>query len=507
MTTPPCSRIRAVRGSPATGRPICHTASARLAASRSGDGSAAPGPGECDARPVRPAGRRGRPRPVRLAGRAASGGWPSSSRPRPCAPGTSRRGPRATAIPSSSSPASSPAPSPPSSSELICDGSATAPTTGGTAATSAPARASPSSLEELLLEIHDSYGRQVSLVGWSAGGIYAREMARALPDYTRSVITLGSPFRGHPASTRAWRMYRLMNRRNLARMFTEEALAQRAAPLQVPTTCIYSRTDGIVAWECCLSEPAPRNREHRGPRHPPGLRPRVPDPAHHRGPARPAGGFVAAVCRPSLSGRAARRRRGSPPSATRGGPAADTGAGTRQGGLTGVAHSRWASPLDAIFLMGETAETLMHVASLLHLTYPAGEETDYLRGWSRTCGPPASRHRGTCACRPACSCGSPCTDGWRTTTSTSTTTCGTRPSRAPAVSGSSASSSRGCTPTRSTSAGHPGRCTSSKACREAGSRSTPRSTIPWSTATPGCASSSGASPPTRATVSTPSSSP
>ena len=113
-------------------------------------------------------------------------------------------------------------------------------------------------LEDLLLEIHDRYGRRVSLVGWSAGGIYAREMARALPDYTRTVITLGSPFRGHPAATRAWTMYRFMNRRHLARMFTDEALALRAAPLRVPTTCVYSRQDGIVAWECCLSEPAPR---------------------------------------------------------------------------------------------------------------------------------------------------------------------------------------------------------------------------------------------------------
>lgn len=112
-------------------------------------------------------------------------------------------------------------------------------------------------LEDLLLEVHDRYQRRVSLVGWSAGGIYAREMARARPTYTRSVITLGSPFRGHPASTRAWTMYRIMNRRNLARMFTAEALAMRAAPLSVPTTCIYSRNDGIVAWECCLSEPAP----------------------------------------------------------------------------------------------------------------------------------------------------------------------------------------------------------------------------------------------------------
>jgi pimeloyl-ACP methyl ester carboxylesterase len=113
-------------------------------------------------------------------------------------------------------------------------------------------------LEDLLLELHDRYERRVSLIGWSAGGIYAREMARVLPGHTRSVITLGSPFRGHPASTRAWTMYRLMNRRNLERMFTQEALAQRAAPLLVPTTCIYSRTDGIVAWECCMSEPAPQ---------------------------------------------------------------------------------------------------------------------------------------------------------------------------------------------------------------------------------------------------------
>ncbi|MGG5259885.1 esterase/lipase family protein [Phycicoccus avicenniae] len=112
-------------------------------------------------------------------------------------------------------------------------------------------------LEDLLLEVYDRYGRRVSLVGWSAGGIYAREMARALPDYTRSVITLGSPFRHHPAATRAWAMYRMMNRHNLDLMFTEEALALRAGPLQVPTTSIWSRTDGIVAWECCVLDEGP----------------------------------------------------------------------------------------------------------------------------------------------------------------------------------------------------------------------------------------------------------
>jgi pimeloyl-ACP methyl ester carboxylesterase len=113
-------------------------------------------------------------------------------------------------------------------------------------------------LRDLLLELHDRYGRRISLVGWSAGGVYAREMARALPDHTRGVVTLGSPFRGHPASTRAWAAYRLLNRSEFTdELFSDEACARRAEPLSVPTTCVYSRTDGIVAWECCVSEPAP----------------------------------------------------------------------------------------------------------------------------------------------------------------------------------------------------------------------------------------------------------
>lgn len=113
-------------------------------------------------------------------------------------------------------------------------------------------------LEELLLEVHDRYGRRVSLIGWSAGGIYARELARALPHYTRSVITLGSPFTGPPEATRAWGVYRLFNRgEQTSALFTPEARAARAAPLPVPTTSIYSRHDGIVAWQCCVADPAP----------------------------------------------------------------------------------------------------------------------------------------------------------------------------------------------------------------------------------------------------------
>ncbi|MEZ5185716.1 MAG: alpha/beta hydrolase [Candidatus Nanopelagicales bacterium] len=102
------------------------------------------------------------------------------------------------------------------------------------------------------------HGTGVSMIGWSAGGIYAREIARALPDHTRMVITMGSPFRGNYKVTRAWKLYQLMNRNELtAEMMSDTARREREEPLSVATTCIYSRTDGIVPWECCTSLPAP----------------------------------------------------------------------------------------------------------------------------------------------------------------------------------------------------------------------------------------------------------
>jgi pimeloyl-ACP methyl ester carboxylesterase len=103
-----------------------------------------------------------------------------------------------------------------------------------------------------------SDGRKVSIIGWSAGGIYARELARALPDDVRSVITLGSPFRGNHQASTAWRVWRLVNRgADATESVSESALMRRAQPLSVPTTCIYSKSDGIVAWQCCMSLPGP----------------------------------------------------------------------------------------------------------------------------------------------------------------------------------------------------------------------------------------------------------
>ncbi|QWC84319.1 alpha/beta hydrolase [Nocardioidaceae bacterium] len=100
--------------------------------------------------------------------------------------------------------------------------------------------------------------RTISIIGWSAGGIYAREIAREQPDRIRSVITMGTPMRGNPRATSAWPAYSLLNRGRNAVDLSPDVLAARAEPLPVPTTCIYSRYDGIVAWELCTSLLAPQ---------------------------------------------------------------------------------------------------------------------------------------------------------------------------------------------------------------------------------------------------------
>ncbi len=108
-----------------------------------------------------------------------------------------------------------------------------------------------SKLVQTLFERHE---QPVSLIGWSLGGIYAREVAKELPDRTRCVVTLGTPFTGHPRATNAWRLFELLSGQDV---HDPAVLAQVRTPPPVPTTSIYSRSDGVVAWQCSVNEPAP----------------------------------------------------------------------------------------------------------------------------------------------------------------------------------------------------------------------------------------------------------
>lgn len=94
-------------------------------------------------------------------------------------------------------------------------------------------------------------GRKISLVGWSLGGVYARELAKCVPESIRCVVTLGSPFAGPPQATNAGRVFGWVNRDHPRISIPAETL--RVAP-PVPTTSIYSRTDGVVAWQCSVEQ-------------------------------------------------------------------------------------------------------------------------------------------------------------------------------------------------------------------------------------------------------------
>jgi pimeloyl-ACP methyl ester carboxylesterase len=111
-----------------------------------------------------------------------------------------------------------------------------------------------SALRDRLAAIHAATGRKVSVIGWSLGGVYARDLALQAPDMVRSVVTLGSPFANDIRATNATRLYEALSGEAV-----EDNVELRnaiAGDLPVPTTSIYSRTDGVVNWQTCLLRPS-----------------------------------------------------------------------------------------------------------------------------------------------------------------------------------------------------------------------------------------------------------
>ena len=86
--------------------------------------------------------------------------------------------------------------------------------------------------------------RKVLLVGWSLGGLYARELARAHPEMVRGVVTLGSPFSGDLRTNN--------NVRTFYEWIAGHPVDQPPFPRvlanpPVPTLALWSRRDGIVS--------------------------------------------------------------------------------------------------------------------------------------------------------------------------------------------------------------------------------------------------------------------
>ena len=113
-------------------------------------------------------------------------------------------------------------------------------------------------LAQRLESIHRKMKRKISLVGWSLGGVMARELAKKYPKYIRQVITLGSPFGGNPRANHAWRIYQGVTGQEIDPRGMNDVFQNLAnAPQGIPTTAIFSKGDGVVAWQTCVEKPSP----------------------------------------------------------------------------------------------------------------------------------------------------------------------------------------------------------------------------------------------------------
>lgn len=121
-------------------------------------------------------------------------------------------------------------------------------------------------LRARVAELHRSSGRRVSLVGWSLGGVYAQELARATPGSIRGIVTLGSPVvRGAPWLRRASRLVDATSSLPAGTAGLPRPWAERGS-LRVPATSVFTRADGIVHWSWCSYQARPQreNVEVRG---------------------------------------------------------------------------------------------------------------------------------------------------------------------------------------------------------------------------------------------------
>jgi pimeloyl-ACP methyl ester carboxylesterase len=109
--------------------------------------------------------------------------------------------------------------------------------------------------ERRLRELRRRHARRVSLIGHSMGGLIAREIAKHAPASVRQVITLCSPFRP-PIASNVELAVRVFAPWHSARV--PALWADVARPPPVPTTAIYTRTDGVVSWQSCCDAPAPQ---------------------------------------------------------------------------------------------------------------------------------------------------------------------------------------------------------------------------------------------------------
>lgn len=105
--------------------------------------------------------------------------------------------------------------------------------------------------------LHEEFGQKVSIVGWSLGGVFARQIAKEKPHLIRQIITMGSPFGGvQEPNNVAW-VYNLLVKRKKIKEAAPELIEEFPKPAPVPTTAIFTKEDGVVPWQLCIEKETP----------------------------------------------------------------------------------------------------------------------------------------------------------------------------------------------------------------------------------------------------------
>ena len=112
-------------------------------------------------------------------------------------------------------------------------------------------------LEERVRQIRARYRQDVVLVGWSLGGVFARELAKRHPDLVAKVITMGTPFSGSLYANNAWRIYQLVTGHSIDQPPVE---AQVSVKPPVETVALWSPRDGVIAARSACGRPGERDR-------------------------------------------------------------------------------------------------------------------------------------------------------------------------------------------------------------------------------------------------------
>ncbi|MDN3645881.1 alpha/beta fold hydrolase [Pontixanthobacter aestiaquae] len=105
-------------------------------------------------------------------------------------------------------------------------------------------------------ELHDRTGGKISIVGWSLGGVFARELAKMLPEKVRMVISLGSPISDDRDHSNARRLFEYLNGKEPEPLKEGKFTGLDEAP-PVPTTSVLTKGDGVVHWRGSVQHPHP----------------------------------------------------------------------------------------------------------------------------------------------------------------------------------------------------------------------------------------------------------